>query len=167
MLQNRLNFLIDGNVGLLKSVDLKGGAGNLAEVKVAADVVILVERAKNALHFFALETKLRERRKKCKAASENQIFFDNFAQCHKFMAGCKVSTRQSLHYGDGAYSPHPISNPHVRAGVSIGRVDVKQVCLGHLPQGLAQFGGSVLCTEERAGRGFDAFGLIEAGNLPA
>src|SRR5271169_4551940 len=58
-----------------------------------------------------------------------------------------------------------VSNPNVRAGISVGRIDVKQIRLFHLPQGFAQFRGSVLGAEEPAGRSLDPLRLVEAGNF--
>jgi hypothetical protein len=105
--QNGLNFLINRNVRLRESINHVGGARNLAEVKVAADVVILIERAENALDIALLHAKFRERRKKRKAACDGQILLDNFAQSHglwraastartRFMAGCKYSPRHAF-----------------------------------------------------------------------
>ena len=68
---------------LLKSIDLVNGPGNLSEVHVAADMVILVKRPKNALHFLAVHSKIRKRRKKRKSSRNLKIFFDKFAQSHR------------------------------------------------------------------------------------
>src|ERR1700692_2176484 len=138
-LQSGLNFLVDGNVGLLEAVDQVGGAGNLAEVKIAADVVILVERAENAFDLGAFHAEISERGKECEAPRDSQIFLDNLAQRHDL-------------------------NPNVRSRISVRRVDVKQICLLHLSEGLAEFRGSVLGAEKRTGRSLDSLGLIEVGN---
>src|ERR1017187_3993802 len=116
-------------------------------------MVILVERAENALDLARFHAKIRERRKECKAARDGQILLDNFAQRHcLWRAASTARTRRS--------------NPDVRAGISVRRIDVKQICLRHLSQGLAPFRGSVLCAENRSGRSLDPLRLIEAGNFP-
>ncbi len=74
------------------------------------------------------------------------------------MAGCEVqpapgswaaSTAAPRSWRAANTARNWISNPHVRAGISVGRIDVKQICLRHLSQGLAQFGGSVPGAEKR------------------
>jgi hypothetical protein len=127
-----LNFLVNRDVRLVETIDGVGGAGNLAEVKESADMVILVERAENALDLARLHAEIRERSKKCEAARDGQIFVNNFAQCHcLWRASSTARTRRS--------------DPNVRARIPVRRINVKQICLFHLSEGLAQFRGSVPC----------------------
>jgi hypothetical protein len=56
-LKNRLNFSVDGDVRLIEAIDGVGGPADLREMKVPADVIILVECAEDALDgaFFEAE----------------------------------------------------------------------------------------------------------------
>ena len=81
-LQDGLNFRVDGDVRLVEAVDGIGGAGCPGEVKVATDVVILVECAENALDIAPAQAKIRKWRQGREPAGNGQIFFDNFFQVH-------------------------------------------------------------------------------------
>ena len=78
-LQDFLDFTVNGNVCVLESVDRVSGAGNPAEVKIAADMVILVKRRENAFGLSAIETKIGESCGTSVATRDGQIFFDDFA----------------------------------------------------------------------------------------
>ena len=69
-------------MGLLEAINIVGGAGNLAEMHEAADVVILVKGAEDAFGGALGEPKIGEWRKKGIAAGDGQIFFDNLLQRH-------------------------------------------------------------------------------------
>ena len=58
------------------------------------------------------------------------------------------------------------SDPDVRAGISVRRIDVKQIRLFHLSQSLAQFRGAVLCAESAPGEASNPLRLVQAGNFP-
>src|SRR5579863_9090957 len=59
------------------------------------------------------------------------------------------------------------SDPNIRAGIPVRRIDVKQVRFFHFSEGVAQFRGAVPGAEKRAGRSFDPLRLVEAGNFAA
>src|SRR5579862_6382542 len=84
ILQNRLDFLVNRNMCLFEPDDGVTRSGHLAEVKEAADVVILVQRAENPLNLAALQAKVRQWRQECEAAGDGQILFDDFLQGHSF-----------------------------------------------------------------------------------
>lgn len=80
--ENGLNFGVDRDVRLVEAIDSVGRPAHLREMKVAADVVVLVEYAEDALDLSSVDAKIRKRREESKAAREGQIFIDDFAQGH-------------------------------------------------------------------------------------
>ena len=83
-LQDFLDFTVNGNVCVLESVDRVSGAGNSTEVKIAADMVILVKRREDPFGLSAIETEIGECRGTPVIARDGQIFFDDFAKVHLF-----------------------------------------------------------------------------------
>src|ERR1700677_1132807 len=85
-LQNRLDFRIDGDMGLLKSVDddwrVRACGGRIAKVKEPADVVILVEKIKNALGLIRRYAHRRDGHELSKPSRRREIFFHYFWQAH-------------------------------------------------------------------------------------
>ena len=109
-------------------------------MKIAADVVVLVEWAENSLGVRAAQSKIGEWGEESKAARDGQIFFDDLRRVMD-------------------------SDPQVRAGISIRHVDVKQIRLVDFAQSLAQFCGAMFRAIQSAGSFLDSVGLIEAGNF--
>src|SRR5260370_35321620 len=82
-LKDRLNFSVDGDVGVVEAVDRVVCARNAAEVKIAADVVVLVKRCEYPLSLGAIETKIGQLGGASVAAREGQILFDGFTKVHR------------------------------------------------------------------------------------
>src|SRR6267378_8008310 len=71
-------------MGVVEAVDRVGSAGSAAEMKIAADVVVLVKCGENPLGLGAVEAKISERSGASVPARKGQIFFDDFAKVHRF-----------------------------------------------------------------------------------
>ena len=189
-LQQGVYVLVDGDMRCGFPAHHKSFSAYVRKMKEAADVVILVKSAEDAFGSALREPKIGQWRKKGIAAGDRQIFLDNLLQCHGLNdpKGNILSFRGTLRAEESlCFSvlrpgeiPHFVRNdnqeqfirnvmasdPDVRARFSVGRVDVKQIRLLHLPQGIAQFRGSVLGAEKGPGRTLDPLRLVEAGNFP-
>ena len=82
ILQNLLDFGVYRNVGLGEAADLEGLAGGFAEVEEAADVVILIEHAENALRLLVQQAERFDGHGFSVSARCRQIFFNHVAQVH-------------------------------------------------------------------------------------
>ena len=83
-LKDVLDFSVDGDVRVVEAVYRVGSAGSTAEVKISADVIVLVKRRKDAFGLRAVETKIGERNGASIASRNGQVFFDDFAKVHRF-----------------------------------------------------------------------------------
>ena len=78
-LKNRLNFLIDRNVSLGKTINqerrVRMASRSIAEMKKPADVIILIEEIENAFRLFARNSQRRYRHGFPEAARNCQVLF--------------------------------------------------------------------------------------------
>ena len=81
-LKRGLNSLVDGDVGLRKTVDGKVCAGGALEVDEAADVVVLVEMAERGFDFLARKAKRRKRDGPAVGTGDGKVFLDGLAESH-------------------------------------------------------------------------------------
>src|SRR5690349_8861326 len=81
-LQNFLNLLIDGDVGVLEAVDEVGRSGKAAEMKITADVVILVKLGEDRFDLSAIQAEIGDGHGTSVAARNGQIFVHDLAQGH-------------------------------------------------------------------------------------
>src|ERR1700683_5014626 len=100
VLEDRLNIGVNGDVRLREAADLVPCAGRALKVKEAADVVIFVERAEDALDFLARKAQRVERHGFSVATRNRQIFSNNFLQFH-FSSPARTSDPLSVSSGYG------------------------------------------------------------------
>ncbi len=86
-LKNGLNLRVDRDMRLVETVDRVGGPAHRREMKVAADVVVLIEKAENSLGVRAGQSKIGEWGEESKAARDGQVFFDDLMQGHEGVVG--------------------------------------------------------------------------------
>lgn len=75
--------MVDGDVGVLETVDGVGRAGKAAEMKITADVVILVKLGEDRFDLSAIEAEIGDGHGTSVAARDGQIFIHDLAQGHK------------------------------------------------------------------------------------
>jgi hypothetical protein len=86
LLQDGFDFGVQGDVRLRETVDVITPAGTVgsggfeSEMEKAADVIVLVKDAKEALGFLRGESKSGQRQRASEAAGELAIFFEDVAQ---------------------------------------------------------------------------------------
>jgi hypothetical protein len=81
-LENGLDFGVDRDLSVTETIDLVGGACARSEVKIPADMIVLVKCAEDALDLRAVEGKISKRDGASVAARNGQIFLHHITEIH-------------------------------------------------------------------------------------